>query len=84
MMINIYYWKTSDIKISTDSAGYMSAEHKWAGVLIAPHAGFDNRSHCRREAVLILRDMRDLVGLPKNRLGFKFETKQLLKGFNDD
>ena len=53
------YWKTSDIKISTDSAGYMSAEHRWAGVLIESDI-FDSRAQCRKEAVLLLKEMEEL------------------------
>jgi len=55
------YWKTADIKISSDSAGYMSAEHKWAGVLIESDI-FENRAQCRAEAVLILKEMKELEG----------------------
>jgi len=52
------YWKTSDIKISTDSAGYMSAEHKWAGQLI--DTGFyEDRKSCRRDAVEMLMEMKE-------------------------
>lgn len=50
------YWKTSDIRISTDSAGYMTAEHKFAGTLIET-AYYEYRVDCRREAVDILREM---------------------------
>ena len=63
-MIN--YWKTSDIKISTDSGGYMSAEHKWAGVLIDGDI-FNSRSQCRREAVLVLKEMKELENYQTNK-----------------
>ena len=52
------YWKTSDIKISTDSAGYMTATHKWAGLLI-DSAYYESRAECRRDAVEILKDMKE-------------------------
>jgi hypothetical protein len=55
-MVN--HWKTSDIKISTDSAGFMSAEHKWAGLLI-DSGYFNSRGECRREAVLVLKEMKE-------------------------
>ena len=55
---NMNYWKKSDIKISTDSAGYMSAEHKWAGQLI--DTGFyTDRNQCRKHAVEILMEMKE-------------------------
>jgi len=52
------YWKTSDIKISTDSAGYMTAEHKWAGLLI-DSGYYEDRSECRRDAVEVLKEMKE-------------------------
>jgi|TARA_R110002110_G_scaffold309654_1_gene523092 hypothetical protein len=49
------YWKTSDIKIFTDSAGYMTAEHKWAGLLI-DCSFYESRKECRKDAVVILKE----------------------------
>ena len=51
------YWKTSDIKISTDSGGYMTAEHKWAGLLI-DCSFYESRKQCRQDAVEILKEKR--------------------------
>jgi len=49
------YWKTSDIKISTDSAGYLTAEHAHQGLLI--ESGFyESRAECRRDAVEVLNE----------------------------
>ena len=44
------YWKTSDIKISKDSAGCYTATHKYAGTLIDGNF-YDSRAECRRDAV---------------------------------
>lgn len=52
------YWKTSDIKISTDSCGYMTAEHKHAGLLI-DSGYYENRKECRRDAVEILKEKKE-------------------------
>jgi len=55
------YWKTSDIKISTDSVGYMTAEHRWQGILIESSAYWPEnsnpRTQCRRDAVKVLKEM---------------------------
>jgi hypothetical protein len=48
---------TSDIKISTDSVGFMTAEHSNQGLLI-DGSFFSSRQECRREAVLILKEMK--------------------------
>ena len=52
------YWKTADIKISTDSAGYMTAEHRWAGLLI-DCGYYESRAECRRDAVEVLKEMKE-------------------------
>lgn len=51
-------WKTSDIRITTDSVGYLTAEHKWQGTLIESEF-YDNRTECRRDAVEILRERKN-------------------------
>lgn len=57
-MATVNYYKTSDIKISTDSVGYMTAEHKYQGLLI--DSGFyENRSDCRRDAVEVLKEIKE-------------------------
>ena len=48
---------TSDIRISTDSTGCMTAEHKHQGVLV-DGGYYGSRTECRQDAVLILKDMR--------------------------
>jgi hypothetical protein len=50
------FWKTSDIKISTDSTGEMSVEHKYQGTL-DDGTYHVSRAECRREAVKTLREM---------------------------
>ena len=52
------FWKTSDIKISKDCAGYYDAEHEWAGVLFEGSI-FDSRAEARREAVIVLKEMKN-------------------------
>jgi hypothetical protein len=54
------HWKTSDIKIAVDSVGDLRATHKWAGLLIdgAFYDQPDQRVACRREAVIVLRELR--------------------------
>ena len=47
-METINYWKTSDIKLSTDSGGCISAEHKYAGRLIDSHAFWADTAQERR------------------------------------
>ena len=51
-------WLTSDIKISTDSAGYMDAVHKWQGLLIET-GYYESRSECRRDAVKVLKERKE-------------------------
>ena len=51
-------WLTSDIKISTDSAGYMDAVHKWQGLLIET-GYYLSRSECRRDAVKVLKERKE-------------------------
>ena len=55
MITNEY--KTSDIKISTDSVGAMTAEHYYQGILI-DSSFFESRAECRREAVQVLKDIK--------------------------
>jgi hypothetical protein len=52
------YWKTSDIKISKDSVGCYTAEHKYAGTLIDGNF-YDSRTECRRDAVQELKEMKE-------------------------
>jgi len=52
------YWKTSDIKISKDSVGCYTAEHKFAGTLIDGNF-YDSRTECRRDAVQELKDRKE-------------------------
>ena len=49
------YYLTKDIKISTDSSGAMTAEHKHQGVLIE-HTYYASRAECRRDAVEVLKE----------------------------
>ena len=44
----------------------MSAEHKWAGILIDGDI-FESRSQCRREAVLVLKEMKELENYQTNK-----------------
>jgi hypothetical protein len=48
------YWKASDIKISTDRSGFMTAEHKFAGLLIDGRF-YEEISECKKDAELILK-----------------------------
>ena len=50
-------WKTSDIKIYKDSAGYFEAVHKFAGRLI-DWEYFESRTECRRAAVEVLKELK--------------------------
>jgi hypothetical protein len=43
-------WKTADIRITKDSAGFYWAEHKFAGTLIESGM-YEDRNECRRDAV---------------------------------
>ena len=52
------YWKTSDIKIFTDSIGYMTAKHQYAGLLI-DSSFYTDRAECRRDAVKALKEMQE-------------------------
>jgi hypothetical protein len=59
-------WKTSDIRVTVDSVGFYTAEHKYQGLLIDgtcydPRNG-NPRTQCRREAVEVLREMKDERG----------------------
>ena len=51
-------WKTSDIKISTDSVGCMTAKHQHAGILI-DSSFYADRAECRRDAVKVLKEMQE-------------------------
>jgi len=57
-MRQINYWKTSDITIHKDSAGYYEAEHKYAGRLIDCEC-FESRTECRRAAVEVLKEKKE-------------------------
>ena len=52
------YWKTSDIKISTDSAGFMTATHKWQGTLI-DSGYYESRKQCRADAVDVMKELKN-------------------------
>ena len=52
-------YKTSDIRISTDSAGYMTAEHKHQGVLI-DCGYYESRKECRKDAVEVLNEIKNI------------------------
>ena len=59
--MNLY--KTSDIKISSDSMGYITAEHKYQGRLIDCHPFWassqaESRKIGRRAAVVVLNGMK--------------------------
>ena len=49
---------TKDIKISTDSAGYMDSEHKYQGMLNEGGV-YSSRQECRKHAVEILKEMKN-------------------------
>jgi len=49
---------TKDIKISTDSAGFMTAEHKNQGTLIES-SYYETRKECRIVAVEILKEKKE-------------------------
>lgn len=51
-------FKTSDIRISTDSAGCMTAEHRYQGTLIDGDY-FADRAACRRAAVEVLKEKKE-------------------------
>jgi len=51
--------RTSDIKITVDSGGWYDAKHKYAGTLIDGSI-FNNRSECRREAVKVLLELKEV------------------------
>lgn len=63
------HFKTSDIKISTDSTGMMTATHKFQGTLDdgTYHA---SRAECRRQAVKTLKEMKEQDSAPS--VGFTF------------
>ena len=57
-MSKLNRFKTSDIRISTDSTGMMTATHKFQGTLDdgTYHA---SRAECRRRAVETLKEMKE-------------------------
>ena len=50
-------FKTSDIKISTDSNGMMTATHKYQGTL-DDGSYYESRQECRRQAVKTLAELK--------------------------
>lgn len=52
-------FKTSDIKISTDSVGCMTAEHAHQGILIDNNF-YASRKECRQEAVKVLKEIKNM------------------------
>ena len=52
-------FKTSDIKISTDSVGCMTAEHAHQGILIDGNF-YASRKECRQEAVEVLKEIKNM------------------------
>ena len=52
---------TRDIKISTDSAGAMTAKHKFQGLLV-DSVFYASRKECRTDAVDILKEMKEMDG----------------------
>jgi uncharacterized protein YegP (UPF0339 family) len=57
-MTNTY--KTTDIKIHTDSAGCFSADHRFHGTLIDSEF-YESRAACRRDAVEVLKEKKELT-----------------------
>lgn len=51
---------TADIKISTDSQGYMTAEHVFQGLLI-DSTYYAERKACRKDAVEVLRELKSAL-----------------------
>ena len=47
-------WLVSDITMTTDSEGFISAEHKYQGDLIID-GEYDTKEECRRDAVNVLK-----------------------------
>lgn len=52
------YWKTSDIKVTTDPDGCFSATHRWQGDLVVSMI-YKDRNEARREAVKTLKEMKE-------------------------
>ena len=52
------YFKTSGIKISTDSVGFMTATHEHQGLLI-DSGYYESRAECRRDAVEVLKEKKE-------------------------
>tara|TARA_B100000795_G_scaffold147757_1_gene110700 strand:- start:370 stop:633 length:264 start_codon:yes stop_codon:yes gene_type:complete len=73
-------WLTSDIKISTDSAGYMDAVHKWQGLLIET-GYYESRSECRRDAVKVLKERKEEEELDEWSIQDRKPVQKLLHKF---
>jgi hypothetical protein len=52
---------TKDLKISTDSSGAMTVEHKHQGILV-DSTYFASRKECRSEAVELLKELKESKG----------------------
>ena len=57
-MATINRFKTSDIKISTDSSGMMTATHKYQGTL-DDGTYWGSRAECRKQAVKTLMEIKE-------------------------
>ena len=57
-MATINRFKTSDIKISTDSSGMMTATHKYQGTL-DDGTYWASRAECRKQAVKTLMEIKE-------------------------
>jgi hypothetical protein len=55
-------WKTSDIKIHTDSQQCRTATHRFQGTLIDMDY-YPTSADCRRDAVEVLKEMKELAGV---------------------
>lgn len=51
-------WLVSDITMTTDSEGFISAEHKYQGDLIID-GYYDSQADCKRDAVNVLKDKKE-------------------------
>lgn len=52
------YWKTSDIRITTDSVGAFYSTHKYQGDLIECEF-YPDRNSCRRASVKCLKEKKE-------------------------
>ena len=68
------YWLTSDIKMYRASSGYYDAVHKHQGSLIDSEY-YSTRTECRRDAVVILREMQHKEALDDYEMdnGYRFD-----------